>query len=109
MFFRKKNTEQKVEGAGSPAPPWENIDAIPVRHSVIPRFDLIDFTMRVTGYGKWTVRLLLLGLAVSLIFISYLLYLRAQQVAPLPRDVNRPAMDLYASSTIKSVSTTTLP
>jgi len=110
MFFRKKNTpDQKVEGANSPAPPWENIDTIPKKKSIIPRFDLTDFTMHVTGYGKWGARFLLLGFAISIGFISYLLFLRSQQVAPLPRDVNRPAMDEKATTTVRSISTTTKP
>lgn len=97
MFWRKKalneNPSQRV------APPWENIDTIPKRPSEIPKADLTEFVMHVTGFGKLLSRFVLIVFALSLGFVAYIIYVSPAQTPPLPKDVDRPALDRYATST----------
>jgi hypothetical protein len=96
MFWRKKSpSENSLQSA---PPPWENIDTIPKRPSEIPKADLTEFVMHVTGFGKLFSRVILIVFALSLGFVAYIIYVSPAQTPPLPKDVNRPALDKYATS-----------
>lgn len=106
MFFSKKKPEQNTTG-GSVAPPWENIDKTGTKPvSLSPGFNLTDFVTMVTGFGKFGSRLFLLGLAVALGFLSYAFYMSSQQSPRLPPHVDRPAIEVKATTTITTASTT---
>lgn len=97
MFWRKKSPPENSRE--SAPPPWENIDTIPKRPSQIPKADLTEFVMHVTGFGKILSRLVLVVFALSLGFVAYIIYVSPAQTQPLPKDVNRSALDKYATST----------
>jgi hypothetical protein len=104
MWFKKKETPREDN---SVAPPWEHIDTIPKKPSIIKRFDLVEFVMYGTGFGKWGARFLLLGFAAAILFLSYVLYVSPSHNPPLPPEVDRPALDQYASSTPFIIGSTT--
>jgi|GEM_PF-2126179 len=101
MFFKKK-TPTTIPTRNAP-PPWENIDTSSVKHVSTgrSRFNLSGFISQVTGFGKWGTRFLLLGFAVSIGFVSYAIYFTEKQGQPPPPDINRPAMDKYATSSTR--------
>jgi hypothetical protein len=98
MPFNKK--PDAVPENSAPPPPWENIDKTKVSKSTGKfRFNLMEFIEQATGFGKFGTRLLMLGLAIALGFVAYIVYFTAHQGLPPPPDVNRPAMDKFASTT----------
>ncbi len=100
MWFRKRKEVSK-DPAGAP-PPWIDIDKIPKHKVEHARFSITDFVRSVTGFGNFGTKLLILGLALSLGFISYIIFQSSDQREPPPRDVMRPAIDGLASSTVRS-------
>jgi hypothetical protein len=96
-------SSKKPENTGSstpPPPPWENIDRIPQRQHVLrPRFDLVAFFVQLTGLGGPATKMLLLFFSVLIFFSAYIVYLSGQIGSALPPEVNRPAMDKFATST----------
>jgi hypothetical protein len=97
MFWRKKN--QSAEPSSAP-PPWENIDAVPQMHHATGRFrlNLIEFTSSVTGFSPLGTKLFLLGFAVAIGFVAYILFETSQIGPPLPPRAGRPAIDGFAST-----------
>lgn len=99
MWFRKKTPVENSDGASAP-PPWENIDTVPKReHAQRMRFNLTQYVVYGTGFSPRGAKLLLFGFAVAICFIAYVIYMTSLQGPPLPRDVSRPAIDQYASTT----------
>src|ERR1051325_7062523 len=94
MFFGKKKPEEQP----GPPPPWVNIDKVPKRPSLVQRFDIVDFIARVTGFSRLGAKFFLIGLALALIFLSYIIFQAPRISHPLPRDAERPAIDKNATS-----------
>ncbi len=99
MFWSKKTEIPKID----PPPPWANIDNVPrLQHDQARvRLNIVKWTQAVTGFGIWPTRFLLLLLSAAIAFAGYAYYFTAHTPPPLPRQVNRPAMDKYASTTIR--------
>jgi len=99
MFFRKK-AEAPPTNTGAP-PPWVNIDETSKKKISVGRFrfNLFEFTKQVTGFGIWGTRFFLLGFAIAIGFLAWIIYDAREQGPALPVDVNRPAMDARATST----------
>jgi hypothetical protein len=99
MWFGKKTPPAPaVQGA---PPPWENIDQSS-KKAPKPRYGLTEFTRAVTGFGNFGAKLLLFGFAISISFISYIVYVSSQQKPPPPPRVDRPAMDAMATTTYRA-------
>src|SRR5262245_57122418 len=104
MFWNKKPPET----AGGVKPPWENIDDVPkLQHICAKRADLAEYVGHITGFGKWPSRFLLVGFALAIGFVAYAFFTNAQRGEPLPPNVDRPAMDQWASTTIQRIATST--
>jgi hypothetical protein len=97
MFFSKKTPE--VPKNVPPPPPWANIDAVPKRAVSRAISGLTEITMRATGFGRLGSQLLLFILSAGLAFVAYAVYLNGQAPAQSPPEMQRPAVDKYASST----------
>jgi hypothetical protein len=96
MFFKKKKPESA--GPGTPPPPWANIDETSKKKASTERvrLNIAQFLQEITGFSRRGTNIFILGCAIAIGFVAYIVYFTLHQPPTPPPDVSRPAMDARA-------------